>query len=815
MFRTASVILTFFTVAGYCWGSPNQVTFSKMISIMDSNEDVSRWVHREASKNFVIWQFAVDSATQKPCTLFLTPTADQVEYPGMNLPLDQGQPMDIKYYKEFVFEAANIGPNSPSLQLVMLDDQGVARYGGWEIKPGWNTYRVAVPKAFRERKLAQIQFGYDTPKQNYKIYLANLRLENNNFLEDFESLKSKIDTNKSSLTAELMNKFNELGSELKSFNAATENSKITGWLDSVTSLEHAINQHLIFLKIREFDSQHKDSTWGYAWADGTTKVFREDNIFPGTFSKAGEVALAGNEYESIQLVLRSKTKVSNVTVSVSDLTNETNAKISSKDIQILLVGYVNTKRPTYDVDYVGWWPDPLLDFLNTFELDANVWQPVWLDIHTSANLTPGNYSGTITVGGDGVETLKIPLHVKVWKFSVPHEKHLPLALNWWDGSELVNVFESQYASNPEEFQKYKAYLKGKAARETLGIDALNMLAIRGKIQRVLIEHRLNPLRIYNETPPLTSDVKMLKDAGFKTYCILMIWSQRQLKDGDPYPADKKKAYMDMLEEAVPRLKKAGLLEGAYVYGFDECNQNEYAAIADIFGEIKRRWPELQTMTTAYDYTYGLKTGLADVVDIWVPLTPKYDQTLDQVRLAHTRGENIWWYVCVAPEHPYANLFVEYSSAEHRLLMGIMPFKFDSQGFLHYSLNYWKTGQFHTPFKEHLNKGPLTNYDGRSWGDSNGDGLIFYPGDNGPVVTIRMKNMRDGLEDYEYLWMLRDYIDKAKTGKLKQTADWLNKANAAMQYSTSLVESMQSFTQTGADILEARKRIAAVLEEINE
>lgn len=96
MFRTASVILTFFTVAGYCWGSPNQVTFSKMISIMDSNEDVSRWVHREASKNFVIWQFAVDSATQKPCTLFLTPTADQVEYPGMNLPLDQGQPMDIK-----------------------------------------------------------------------------------------------------------------------------------------------------------------------------------------------------------------------------------------------------------------------------------------------------------------------------------------------------------------------------------------------------------------------------------------------------------------------------------------------------------------------------------------------------------------------------------------------------------------------------------------------------------------------------------------------------------------------------------------------
>ena len=106
--------------------------------------------------------------------------------------------------------------------------------------------------------------------------------------------------------------------------------------------------------------------------------------------------------------------------------------------------------------------------------------------------------------------------------------------------------------------------------------------------------------------------------------------------------------MDMLEEAVPRLKEAGLLEGAYVYGFDECEENEYAAIADIFGEIKRRWPEVKTMTTAYDYTYGLKTGLADVVDVWVPLTMKYDEMLANVGLARARGEDVWWYVCLAP-----------------------------------------------------------------------------------------------------------------------------------------------------------------------
>ena len=66
-----------------------------------------------------------------------------------------------------------------------------------------------------------------------------------------------------------------------------------------------------------------------------------------------------------------------------------------------------------------------------------------------------------------------------------------------------------------------------------------MLALRTKTQRILVEHRLNPMRIYSETPCLTEDVRMLKDAGFKTYCILMIWSQRQLEKGDPYPAREK------------------------------------------------------------------------------------------------------------------------------------------------------------------------------------------------------------------------------------------------------------------------------------
>lgn len=146
-------------------------------------------------------------------------------------------------------------------------------------------------------------------------------------------------------------------------------------------------------------------------------------------------------------------------------------------------------------------------------------------------------------------------------------------------------------------------------------------------------------------------------------------------------------------------------------------------------------------------------------------------------------------------------------------MGLMPFKFGSQGFLYYSLNYWKTGPVHTPFKDRLNQGPLTNYDGRSWADTNGDGLIFYPGENGPVVTIRMKNIRDGLEDYEYLWLLRKEISEVSQGRKNCPKGWLARAQKVIAIPESVVKSLTEYSHVGSDVLSVRQEIAELLEQM--
>lgn len=39
---------------------------------------------------------------------------------------------------------------------------------------------------------------------------------------------------------------------------------------------------------------------------------------------------------------------------------------------------------------------------------------------------------------------------------------------------------------------------------------------------------------------------------------------------------------------------------------------------------------------------------------------------------------------------------------------------------------------------------------------NGDGWLIYPGrDWTPLPSVRLENIRDGIEDYEYLWLLRE------------------------------------------------------------
>jgi hypothetical protein len=91
------------------------------------------------------------------------------------------------------------------------------------------------------------------------------------------------------------------------------------------------------------------------------------------------------------------------------------------------------------------------------------------------------------------------------------------------------------------------------------------------------------------------------------------------------------------------------------------------------------------------------------------------------------------------------------------------------GFEYWSPNHWD-GNDSTPG---LRGGWKTN----TFLKYNGDGYLTYPGgDKHPLSSIRLANLRDGFEDYEYLHLLdhleedNNLANQVVTGPMKYSSD---------------------------------------------
>jgi hypothetical protein len=133
-----------------------------------------------------------------------------------------------------------------------------------------------------------------------------------------------------------------------------------------------------------------------------------------------------------------------------------------------------------------------------------------------------------------------------------------------------------------------------------------------------------------------------------------------------------------------------------------------------------------------------------LVNLWCPLSSALDVEAQAQRAA--RGDDSWWYVCCVPRHPRANLMIHWAGAAHRVLFWQQKQR-GINGFLYWSAIYWDP-QF--------TRDPWTNMRTYEFGGRGayGDGSLVYPGDrvgiNGPVTSIRLELLRDGVEDFDYL-----------------------------------------------------------------
>lgn len=523
------------------------------------------------------------------------------------------------------------------------------------------------------------------------------------------------------------------------------------------------------------------------FATSMDKVLPRSVPVSATISERVDVKLARNEKESFQvLVIPFEQGLERVQVRPGDLRSADGGVLPSSALDAAPVGYVETKAtPPYGSAHVGWWPDPILDFMNTADIAAGDAQSFWVRVRCPREQPPGMYRGELAVLADGAPMFSFDLQVRVYPFELPDRSPLPLAITF-----------APHDHPPPETKDRQAEWR---QTESYPINAWRKHKLRWA--DFLADYYITYDSLYHSGMPDPEVLERLHRQGRLGHYNLGYYGYPGAGEG---ALEKWKAsHLPRLRAAYDKSKELGVLDHAYIYGCDEAAADLFPRVQAAAEILQREFTGVPIMTTTYDHSFGADSVIK-AVDAFCPLTPRFDPA--KAAAARTTGRQVWWYICCGPHHPHANLFIEYPAIEGRILMGAMTAKYRPDGFLYYQISIWNS-------KKPIEGGPFTDWDPRSWTGYHGDGSWTCVGPDGtPLATIRLENFRDGLEDYAYARLLDDQVNRVeKSSALReQKAAWLKSAKALLAVPAEVLKSKTEYTLDPAAVYRWRDALAEAI-----
>lgn len=498
-----------------------------------------------------------------------------------------------------------------------------------------------------------------------------------------------------------------------------------------------------------------------------------------------EIDVARNEKEAVQLiVLPLRQNLSNVQVKPGDFTGSSGT-LPTNAVSVAPVGFVETTFvPRSGSEYVGFWPDPLLAFLDQVEIRTGEAQPFWLRADIPSDQPAGVYNGRAEVVIDGSVIFSVPLTIRVRDFTLPERSSLPLAVTFWPSDGQIAACNPNY--DPE-------------ARESAAAPVHSWRKHLDEWSEMLAGYYLTVDSLY-EYPGWTPEFELF--SKLKREGRLGVFNLGYFPPASENPADNygMQKTIERIRPRYERAKQLELLDNAYLYGCDECIPDKFPSVNRAAAILKREFPGVPIFTTSYDNSFG-GNGQLDSIDWFCPLTSAYNPEL--AAAARRAGKQVWWYICLVPPRPYANNFIESSGIETRLLTGAMSAKYRPDGFLYYQTSLWNN-------TEPITSGPYTDWIAQSFPGYNGDGSWTYPGPDGtPLGSIRLENFRDGLEDFAYVKLLEEKFAAAE--KIGVNHRWCREAAAALAVPARIVTSLTEYTRNPAELYQWRSRLAELIE----
>jgi hypothetical protein len=448
----------------------------------------------------------------------------------------------------------------------------------------------------------------------------------------------------------------------------------------------------------------------------------------GTASSVNLSSARGETVDTQVIVQAPAGGLTNVNLSASALTGPGGATIPASSVTLYREYYITvTGTASYGGGSnpplsSGTYPEPLIPFNDpetgsplcgtaaslkacNASISAGQNQPYWIDIsvpHGATNTPPGIYTGTISITA-AQSTVTIPVTLTVWDFELPVQ---PSELSIWHlwppstGNTLTTLAQALMRNKVMSCCDFANRASSEMTNFGLNRSGLNLFYFVA----IQCDGSYNSL-------PSTSQINATA-ANFPAGLGL-----------DLYVADE----LNGCSSAYPALKTMGT--------------NAHAA--------NRSVKTIMAINTPDPNLYNEGDGRS-AIDHWVLL----DSVQQWPALPFTGAGDLWSYTtCNTGFGNAPEWLVDYPPINERIQAGFLNWTQGATGILYYRSDGWTAGN---------TIGSWNNVDTTACGGGlgrPGDGIFLYP--PGPIAStesapgIRLKAIRDGIQDYEYAQILNN------------------------------------------------------------
>lgn len=488
-------------------------------------------------------------------------------------------------------------------------------------------------------------------------------------------------------------------------------------------------------------------------------------IQPGTApgsATAVSLSAARNEFEAFQIAINGGSGgATNVRVQPFTLSGPGGATIGSSNIWMYREGLITTQYASNQEVSPGTWPDALIPDVdetaheqrNAFPFDVPPGENrvVWVDVLVPQNAAAGTYAGTVSLSGDNGFAATVDVSLQVWPFALPSTSSLPSTFGiGWDAA-CVGYYGGYNACGGDQ----------------------GVITTQLQMVQFFLDHRVSIDSVYTGPSSNTSGYDWASwDAiygpyfngtagtrlsGAKLTSIRYSWTG----DSAHYGA------------WAQHFKAQGWFDRTFDYTCDEPpNGCAYSDIPGRVSTVRAGDPDFRTLVTT-NIDAATSNGVLSDITQMTPIINEMDDKAGSSFAGSQRskydayvnggGKLFWYQSCESIGCGTPKSYDAYSTGWPSMMIDTPAMRNRAMEWLSYVYRMQGELYYETTF--------AFDSGGDAWNTQwyfggNGDGTLVYPGTPSriggstpvPVASMRLKLIREGMEDYEYLKMVSDLGD---------------------------------------------------------